>query len=307
MGDQPRAGFVGLGRMGLSLARNLARSGLPLTVMDAVAERAALVDGSNVRAATSLQKLAASSDIIFLMLPGPREVRQVALAADGVFTNARPGTIIVDMSTVDVDTVDLLAAEARTRDLRYADAPVGRLAAHADRGESLFMVGADAQTLDSIRPLLDWMGTSILHCGPAGHGTRTKLINNFMVLCYCQINSEALTLATALGLDLDRTLEVLLSTTASNGQLRDKWREKVLAGDLTPGFALTLGLKDLTLACQAATSAQVAVPMGNTARDMFRLAASAGYGANDTSAMTEFWAAMNGIEPLRCGKDGNRD
>ncbi|WP_204985792.1 NAD(P)-dependent oxidoreductase [Microvirga pakistanensis] len=296
-------GFVGLGRMGLALARNLAASGVRMTVLDAVAERAAMVHGGNVSKAESLGSLAANSDVIFLMLPGPREVRSVALGSDGIFAAARPGTIIIDLSTVDVDTVDLLAEQAGLYGLYFGDAPVGRLAAHADRGESLFMVGAETQVLERISPLLAAMGTTILHCGPAGHGTRTKLVNNFMVLSYCQINSEALTLATALGLELDRTLEVLLGTTASNGQLRDKWRAKVLAGDLTPGFALTLGLKDLTLACDAAASSRVALPMGNTARDIFRLAASAGYGDSDTSSLTDFWAKANNLQPLRCQTD----
>lgn len=297
-----QAGFIGLGRMGLSLARNLARSGVRLAVFDTMADRMAMVGGADVAPCADVAEVTAASEVVFLMLPGPKEVRAVALGAGGAFDAARPGTVIVDMSTVDVDTVDLLAAEAAKRGLLYADAPVGRLAAHADRGESLFMVGADAAVLEKIRPLLDRMGTTILHCGGPGDGTRTKLVNNFMVLCYCQINSEALTLAQGLGLDLARTLEVLLGTTASNGQLRDKWRSKVLGGDLTPGFALTLGLKDLTLACAAAASGGVSVPMGNTARDMFRLAVHAGYGDCDTSSLTDFWAGANGQPLLRLPK-----
>lgn len=297
--SQIQAGFVGLGRMGLSLALNLARKGFAPLVHDLSADRMMMVE--NGQPVADVATLAAGCGVIFLMLPGPAEVRAVALGEGGVFDSAAPGTLVVDMSTVDVATVDLLAAEAARRSLRFADAPVGRLAAHADRGESLFMLGADADLLSRLAPYLEAMGTTTLHCGPAGHGTRTKLINNFMVLCYCQINSEALVLTRALGLDLERTLDVLLGTTAVNGQLRDKWRAKVLGGDLTPGFALTLGLKDLTLACDAASRGGVAAPMGNTARDMFRLAASAGYGDKDTSSLTDFWALSNGLDPLRTG------
>jgi 4-hydroxybutyrate dehydrogenase/sulfolactaldehyde 3-reductase len=292
-------GFVGLGRMGFALARSLAQKGHDPAVHDIAAERMAALAPLGARPMPDAAAVAAGADILFLMLPGPAEVRQVALGPAGVLDRMAPGAVLVDLSTVDVETTDLLAAAAAARGIGFADAPVGRLAAHADRGESLFMAGADPAVLDRIRPALMAMGTSVLHCGPAGHGTRSKLVNNFMVLCYCQINSEALVLAQALGLDLGRSMEVLLGTTAANGQLRDKWPVKVLAGDLTPGFALRLGLKDLSLACDAARQGGVALPAGHAVREMFRLALSAGYGDMDTSAMTDFWASANGQPPPR--------
>ena len=296
-------GFIGLGRMGLSLARSLTRKGFAPLVNDLAPGPMQSLAAEGAAPVADAGALAARCGIVFLMLTGPAEVRAVALTPGGVFDRAAPGTVIVDLSTVDVATADLLAAEAAARGLRFADAPVGRLAAHADRGESLFMLGADDDLVPLLAPCLGAMGTTTLHCGPAGHGTRMKLVNNFMVLSYCQINSEALVLTRALGLDLPRALEVLLGTTAVNGQLRDKWPVKVLAGDLSPGFAMALALKDLTLACEAAARGGVAVPMGNTARDMFRLAITAGHGGKDTSALTDFWAQANGIAPLRLDAD----
>jgi 4-hydroxybutyrate dehydrogenase/sulfolactaldehyde 3-reductase len=233
------------------------------------------------------------------MLPGPKEVTAVLQEADGVFARARANAVIVDMSTVDPATADRLAEAASALDLGFADAPVGRLAAHADKGESLFMVGASDDVFTRIRPLLEAMGTTIYHCGKAGSGTRTKLVNNFLVLSYCQLNSEALTLATALGLDLSNTMDVLLETTASNGQLRDKWPVKVLRGDTTPGFDIVLGLKDLTLACRAAEQAGVTVALGEKARDIFQRAVDEGYSGQDTSVLTDFWAKANSIGPVR--------
>ena len=170
---------------------------------------------------------------------------------------------------------------------------------HADRGESLFMLGIDEKLLSVIEPVLYCMGTTVYHCGPAGSGTRTKLINNMMVLCYCQINSEALVLAKSLGLDLQKTFDVLVNTTASNGQLKEKWPKKVLAGDLSPGFDIALGYKDISLASNAGASAQVALPLCDTTKNIFRMALSAGMAGNDTSCLTDFWAQVNGLEKLR--------
>jgi 4-hydroxybutyrate dehydrogenase/sulfolactaldehyde 3-reductase len=191
--------------------------------------------------------------------------------------------------------------------LAYADSPVGRLAAHADRGESLFMVGAHEDVYVRIRPLLDAMGTTIYHCGKPGTGTRTKLVNNFLVLSYCQLNSEALTLAAAQGLDLQKTLDVLLETTAVNGQLRDKWPVKVLRGDTTPGFDIALGLKDLTLACRAAEQAGVSVVLGEKARDIFQRAVDEGYAGQDTSVLTDFWSDFNSCKPIRLSEEHRSD
>lgn len=293
-----RIGFVGLGRMGFALASSLIRNGYPVSGFDIFEERCKAL-ANETECAPSAGDLAAVSDIVFLMLPGPKEVLETALATGGVFDRAKPGTVIVDMSTVDPATCDTLASAALDKGLAYADSPVGRLAAHADRGESLFMVGAEDNVFAQIRPLLEAMGTTIFHCGKPGSGTRTKLVNNFLVLCYCQLNSEALTLAMAQGLDLQKTMDVLLATTASNGQLREKWPVKVLRGDTSPGFDIALALKDLNLACRAAEDSGVSVALGGKARDIFQRVVAEGYAGQDTSVLTDYWAKLNGCEPIR--------
>lgn len=294
-----KVGFIGLGRMGFALASHLLRKGVHLTVHDL---RSAPVDALVAQGASrvaNVRELAAGADVVFTMLPGPKQSRAVILGEGGVLEGLRSGSFLVELSTIDTDTVDELARASCERSVHFADAPVGRLAAHADRGESLFMLGAAEDDRLTLEPLLLQMGTTVLHCGNPGSGTRMKLINNLMVLCYCQLNSEALVLANGLGLDTRKTFEVLTGTTASNGQLKEKWPVKVLRGDLTPGFDIALGFKDLTLACQAAQSAGISLPMGNLARSMFQLARHAGKDGQDTSCMTDFWAESNGLPPLR--------
>jgi 4-hydroxybutyrate dehydrogenase/sulfolactaldehyde 3-reductase len=283
-----KAGFIGLGRMGFALASHLLRNGVALTVHDIQSAPVDKLVALGAARAASVQALAASVDVVFTMLPGPKQAREVILGEGGVLAGLRQDSYLVELSTIDTDTVDALA-----------DAPVGRLAAHADRGESLFMLGAHEADRAALEPLLLKMGTTVLHCGAPGSGTRMKLINNLMVLCYCQLNSEALVLAGALGLDARKTFDVLTGTTASNGQLKEKWPVKVLKGDLTPGFDIALGFKDLTLACQAAQSAGISLPMGNLARSLFQLARHAGKDGQDTSCMTDFWAESNGQPPIR--------
>src|SRR6185503_12620683 len=156
-----------------------------------------------------------------------------------------PGQLVMDMSTVDPLATDRFAQLLETRGMRLVDAPVGRLAAHADRGESLFMVGASDEDFARVKPLLEAMGTTIHHCGPVGSGIRTKLVNNFLAIVSCQTNAEALALAQRFGLDLQKTLDVLYGTTATNGQLKIAWPAKVLKGDTEPGFTIDLAHKDL--------------------------------------------------------------
>ncbi|RZI37838.1 NAD(P)-dependent oxidoreductase, partial [Herbaspirillum sp. HC18] len=125
-------------------------------------------------------EVAKASSVIITVLPTGREVDSVVLGAGGVLDNAPKGALVMDLSTVDPETTDRLHAEGRRRGIRTVDAPIGRLAWHADRGESLFMVGAEPQDFERVRPLLEAMGTTIHHCGAGGTGTRTKLVNNYL-------------------------------------------------------------------------------------------------------------------------------
>lgn len=294
-----KIGFIGLGRMGFPLASHLVKHGGDVTVFDVRSEQTAKLVALGARPATDGAALAASVDIVMTMLPGPKQVRDVVLGANGVLAHMKPGAILLELSTIDIDTVDELASTASEKGLRFADAPVGRLAAHADRGESLFMLGAQDDDAKLLEPVLLKMGTTVQRCGGPGAGTRMKLINNLVVLSYCQLNSEALVLARSMGLDVKKTFDVLTGTTASNGQLKEKWPVKVLQGDLTPGFDIALGFKDLTLACQAAQSVGVSLPVGNLVRSLFQLARHAGKDGQDTSSMTDFWAESNGQPPIR--------
>ena len=285
--------------MGRPMASNLCRKGFDLIVHDvnpaAMRELVAL----NARAASGAADVGACGDIVFTMLPNSAIVAEVVLGADGVLAHAKRGTLLVDMSTVDPLVTDRLAQAAADRGCSFVDAPVGRLASHADRGESLFMVGASADDFARVTPLFEAMGTTIHHCGAPGAGMRTKLVNNYLAIVSCQLNAEALALCQRFGLSLSHTLDVLYGTTATNGQLKIAWPAKVLAGDTEPGFTIDLAHKDLTLIVEAANAAQVPLAVGAAAREAFSSARSRGYGSQDFSAMVDALCDLARIDKPR--------
>ena len=288
-------GFIGLGNMGRPMAANLVRKGASVIVNDVNGEPVRVLTGLGAEAAVSAAEVAHASDIIFTMLPTTGAVLEVVGGAQGVLAHARKGAIVVDMSTIDPLATDRLGADAAARGIAFADAPVGRLASHAERGESLFMVGASIDTMFTIRPFLEMMGTTIHHCGGVGTGMRTKLVNNYLAIISCQLNAEAVALSQRFGLDLSKTLEVIHGTTATNGQLKIAWPAKVLAGDTAPGFTIDLAHKDLTLIVEAANHAKVPVPIASAAREAFSAARASGAGGRDFSSIVDVLCDGAGI------------
>ena len=282
-----RVGFIGLGNMGRGMSSNLQRKGFPLDVFDIDPARMRPLEALGARAASSAAAIGRDCDVVVTMLPDSASVERVLLGRPGVFELLRPGSVVMDMSTVDPVLTDRLAAACVAKGCEFADAPVGRLASHAARGESLFMVGATDAAFARVMPLLDAMGTTIHHCGLPGTGIRTKLVNNYLAIVACGFNAEALALSQRFGLSLEKTLEVVHGTTATNGQLKIAWSAKVLAGDTEPGFTIDLAHKDLNLIVNAATAAGVPVPIAEAARGSFDAARTDGFGGRDFSAMAD--------------------
>ena len=292
-------GFIGLGRMGRPMASNLQKKGFELVVYDIDPVGIRQLGELGAAEAASVADVARQCDIVFTMLPGSPEVEGAVLGKEGLIANGRAGLLIVDMSTVDPRTTDRIAQAARDAGMSVVDAPVGRLASHADRGESLFMVGGSADDFARVQPMLQAMGTTIHHCGDVGAGMRTKLVNNYLAVVSCQLNAEALALSQRFGLDLHKTLEVIHGTTATNGQLKIAWPAKVLAGDIEPGFTIDLAHKDLTLILTAANDQGVPMPVAAAAREAYSMARAAKWGRKDFSAMVDVLCDRANIDKPR--------
>lgn len=294
-----KIGFIGLGAMGQPMAANLARKGFDLTVFDIAQDRVPALKELGATVAGSVAEIAETADIAVTMVPDGPDVEAVVLGPDGLAEAGRAGQLVMDMSTVSPASTDRMAAALAGRDIGFVDAPVGRLVTHAIAGESLFMVGGTAEDVARVRPLLDAMGTTVLHCGPAGAGIRTKLVNNYLIMGINQMNAEALALAQCLDLDLETTLDVLYGTTAVNGQLQVNWPNKVLKDDTDPGFRIALAHKDVSLAVEAAREAGLPVFAGTTVREALATAMAQGYGDRDFSAILDAVCGLGGVTPPR--------
>ena len=294
-----KVGFIGLGRMGKPMAANLCKKGFELVVLDINEQAVNTLVSCGATAGASVAQIARDCGVIITMLPTSVEVEQVACGPDGVFAHASKGSVLLDMSTIDPLATDRLQAAALERGLSVVDAPVGRLAEHADRGESLFMVGASDVDFERVKPLLCAMGTTIYHCGGVGTGGRTKLVNNYIAITLCQVNAEALALSQRFGLDITKTLQVLYGTSASNGQLRMNFPNKVLAGDTTPGFTIDLAHKDMSLVLGAAHAAKVPMPVAAAVFESFSLARAGEYGLSDFSGIADVVCDLARIERPR--------
>jgi 4-hydroxybutyrate dehydrogenase/sulfolactaldehyde 3-reductase len=294
-----KIGFIGLGAMGLPMASNLQRKGFDVTVFDIDAGKMAKVVALGAKQVGSAGEAARGQEVVITVLPATHHVETVVLGLDGALANMDKGGVLIELSTIDAKGTDRIAAACAAKGIAFADAPIGRLALHAERGESLFMVGADDATFLAIEPVLRAMGTDIFRCGGPGMGSRMKLVNNFMLLSTAQIVAESLALGTKLGLDIQTMHDVTGATTARNGQFHVLMVNKVLRGDVTPGFTIDLAFKDMTLAINAAAEYRVGLPVGSAAHAVFGTARAGDYATRDYSALLTYACENAGVETPR--------
>jgi 4-hydroxybutyrate dehydrogenase/sulfolactaldehyde 3-reductase len=207
------------------------------------------------------------------------------------------------MSTIAPTGTDEVYQLCQQKNIKFIDAPVGRLVSHAISGDSLFMVGCDDEdTFKKVEPLLNAMGTKIIRCGKVGSGIRAKVVNNFQILSIAQITAEALTLAQKIGLDLDTFKEVNAGTTANNGQFHINFLSKVLQNDIEPGFTIDLAHKDMGLAIETANSFRVGLPVGSSVQAVYAQARSGKFAKKDFSALLDYACELAEIDPPRIKK-----
>ena len=295
-----RVAFIGLGNMGSGLAGSLCKAGHEMAVLDIDPAKVAALVALGARAGGSVADTVAGAEVVITVLPNSPQVREVVLGPGGVRDSVAPGTLVIDMSTIDPAATDEIAAALLDRGIAFMDSCLGRGPAQAATGKALFMVGASDNDLGRARPLLEAMGDTIIHCGGVGTGIRTKIVNNFIAMTVYQVDAEALALAAKLGLDIDRLLKVVTGSLATNGALAQYWPTKVLRGDTEPGFAIDLAMKDIGLAVDAGRQNGVPMMVGSAARESYTIAAkSLGLGGRDVSAMLEAQCRLSGVPTPR--------
>lgn len=283
-----RIGFVGLGNMGGPMARNLLKAGHQLAGYDLVSAALEAFAAAGGTPAASAAAAAAGADFVITMLPAGTHVREAWLGAGGMAMASAPGAILIDCSTIDVDTARAVAAAAGRPML---DAPVSGGTMGAEAATLTFMVGGPDAAFAAAQPILAAMGRTIVHCGAAGAGQAAKVCNNMMLAANMIIASEALVLAEKLGLSHQALFDVVSKSSGQSWAMTtycpvpDLVPTSPANRGYRPGFAGALMLKDLRLSQEAAASAGAKTPLGAEALALFERYVAEGGGETDFSGI----------------------
>jgi 3-hydroxyisobutyrate dehydrogenase len=286
-----RIGFIGLGNMGGPMAANLLKAGHQVTGFDLAKPAMTALAAAGGRAAADVAAAAAEAEIVVTMLPAGPHVRAVHGGAAGVLAAARPDALLVDCSTIDVESARLLVKEAAARGFDMLDAPVSGGVGGAAAATLTFMVGGSAQGFERALPALQAMGKTVIHAGPAGNGQAAKICNNMMLAVSMVGVCEGFALAERLGLDRQKLFDI---SSKSSGQCWAMTSYCPVPGpvpaspanrDYQAGFTADMMLKDLKLAQQAAQGCGAATPLGAEAAALYQMLANVGLGAKDFSAI----------------------
>jgi 3-hydroxyisobutyrate dehydrogenase-like beta-hydroxyacid dehydrogenase len=290
-----RVGFIGVGRMGHGMARNLLEKGFSLTVLGH-RNRAPVEDlvARGAREARTARELAEGCAVVFLCVSGSPQVEATVHGEDGILAAARPGFILVDCSTSDPTSTLRIAAELEARGASMADAPVTRAPKDAEAGRLNSLVGASDATFARIRPMLDAYSEAVFHFGAVGAGHTAKLVNNFITMGYCALIAEGMAICAAGGVDMRAMYQVMLRGAADSGALR-KMIPAFLEGDLTGHqFAIANALKDVTYSRAMMAGCGFESLLVDAVRQTYSLAVEQGYGDRLMASLMEMHEARLG-------------
>ena len=283
-------GFIGVGNMGGPMTRNLVRAGHVVKAFDLSDEAMNFAVQSGASRASSAADAATDVNVLISMLPVGANVRQVYLEG-GVLESAAPGTLMIDSSTIDVESSRAVHAAAKAAGFDMLDAPVSGGVTGADAGTLTFMCGGDAAVFAKARPILEGMGKNIVHCGEPGLGQATKICNNMLAGINALAVAEAFVMGERLGVDRQTLYDVI---TTSSGNSNVATNSCPMPGvvptaacnnDFKPGFAAKLMLKDLRLSQAASQETGTSTPLGAAATAAFAMYVDQGGGDLDVSSI----------------------
>jgi len=282
--------FIGVGNMGGPMARNLLKAQHTVQVFDLSVAALKPVTDAGATAAKTANEALSGADIVITMLPAGKHVRLVYLE-DGVLAHAKKGALLIDCSTIDIDSARAVHTAAEKAGFDFLDAPVSGGVGGAEAATLAFMCGGSGVAFDRAQPVLEKMGKRIVHAGGAGAGQAAKICNNMLLAISMIGTCEAFVLGEKLGLDPQKLFDIM---SAASGQCWSLTTYCPVPGpvptspsnrDYTGGFATQLMLKDLKLAQAAAQSADAATPMGAEAAQLYALFAAKGHGNTDFSGI----------------------
>ncbi len=282
--------------MGKPMAQNLLAAGYEVYVFDLNAANVQELEGKGAIGCTSGTEVASKADIVVTSLPNAKIVESVMTGSNGVIANCKPGTVIMDMSSVAPNTTKQMAKIALEKDVKYIDAPVSGGVSGALAGTLTIMVGSDAETFEKISPVLNVLGKNVYHVGDAGSGDAIKIVNNLLLGCNMAALAEALVLGVKCGLTPEKMHEVIKVSSGRSYAFEAKMEKFIMADAFEGGFAVDLQYKDLGLALDAGKDVNVPLPITAAATQIFEAARAKGLNREDMSAVIKVWEDLTGVK-----------
>ncbi|WP_442489403.1 NAD(P)-dependent oxidoreductase [Halomonas litopenaei] len=290
-----RIGFVGLGGMGRGLVKNLCLKGHSVTVYDLDPERVASAVNEGAVKGDTVGEIAAESDILAVCITTAEAVQALALGPDGALAKLPKDAIFLDHTTVSVEHVELMRKACEQASVHYAEAPMTRTPAHAERGEVNVLFGGDEALLERLRPVFGAYAENIFHVGPAGHATRLKLIHNYIAFANVASWCEGFALAAKEGLDMSKVIGIISAAGGKSGMM-DLYGNLTLQRDFTPHMSLENAQKDVRYYAEWLEQAGLPAFMAQSVHNTYALASIMGHGSEGCTAVIKAYEELSGIE-----------
>lgn len=290
-------GFIGLGAMGLPMAKRVLSAGHTIyTTFHRRREPAEELRAMGASILATSAEVAKAADVVITILPADAELREVVCGADGILGGMTSGKVLIEMTSGTAMAMQEIAAAIEGKGASVLDAPVSGGTPAAEQGTLTVMVGGDEALLERFRPLLQAMGTRILHVGKVGQGKIVKIVNQMMAAVHLLTIGEAFALGIKNGADPDVLYEVIKSSSGYSKMMDLRLPGFLLEGSFQPGFKLDLMKKDVNLALESARASSTPVLLTSAAAQVFAAASAGGKGNNDFSAAAQFLASLAGID-----------
>ncbi len=288
-------GFIGLGIMGQPMALNLIKAGHKLAVYNRTAGKTAALEAAGARVATSPADAARDAEVVMMIVSDPPAVEAVVTGTGGILESVRPGTLVIDSSTISPVVSRKMACLVAGKGATWLDAPVTGSKHGAEKGELTFMIGGDREAFDRALPTLQVLGKKHIYCGSHGLGLSAKLAQNTIQATVLEVFCEGFVLATKAGVRPETMMEIIQSSLA-RGALTDFKAPFIFKGDFTPYFPLKLMHKDLELAAEAGYAQGVPMPTLAAVKEVYMAAKAQGKGELDYAAIVTFLEELAGVK-----------
>ena len=299
-----KVGVIGLGAMGSGMARNILKGGFPLWVYDLCPETLHELVARGAQAAEDITDIGERCDWIVFALPDASVVESVLFGTDGLKPALKPGHILIDCGTSHPVFAQQAAETLHKAGIAFLDAPVSGMPSGAEAGTLTVMVGGDENAYNTVTPLLETIGETIVHMGPAGNGQLAKITNNVLYNISCAAMAEVLPMAAKMGLDSEKICSVVSSGTGQSYGF-DFFSPLILQRNFTPGYPMQSAYKDMATIMEIANQQQIPLPVTTATMQTYQMALAQNLGAENKGAMIKVWESLLGVEVK--GIDGNTD